>query len=84
MSVLCFSKSTLANHGQSEHSASQCFIVVPPSRCPKSSMGDIVFFGESLPQRFATAVNEDFKKCDLLIVTGTSLMVQPFASLTTR
>ncbi|GFR70383.1 NAD-dependent protein deacetylase sirtuin-2 [Elysia marginata] len=45
---------------------------------------DIVFFGESLPQRFATAVGQDFKKCDLLIVTGTSLMVQPFASLTNR
>lgn len=45
---------------------------------------DIVFFGESLPQRFATAVSQDFKKCDLLIVTGTSLMVQPFASLTSR
>ncbi|KAK3790260.1 hypothetical protein RRG08_034823 [Elysia crispata] len=45
---------------------------------------DIVFFGESLPQRFATAVGQDFKKCDLLIVTGTSLMVQPFASLTSR
>jgi NAD-dependent deacetylase sirtuin 2 len=42
---------------------------------------DIVFFGESLPERFHTRL-ADFKKCDLLIVMGTSLMVQPFASLT--
>ncbi|RUS76074.1 hypothetical protein EGW08_016148 [Elysia chlorotica] len=58
-------------------------------KCTRAGCGgvvkpDIVFFGESLPQRFAAAVNEDFKKCDLLLVTGTSLMVQPFASLTSR
>ena len=42
---------------------------------------DIVFFGESLPYRFYELMNEDFKNCDLLIVMGTSLQVQPFASL---
>eukprot|EP01132_Coremiostelium_polycephalum_P004519 gene4519-5634_t len=42
---------------------------------------DIVFFGESLPSRFSQLVREDFPKCDLLIVIGTSLKVQPFASL---
>lgn len=42
---------------------------------------DIVFFGENLPSRFFEKVNEDFKKCDLLIIMGTSLQVQPFASL---
>ncbi|CAG8600391.1 7164_t:CDS:2 [Ambispora leptoticha] len=40
----------------------------------------ITFFGESLPARFFERV-PDFKKCDLLIVLGTSLQVQPFASL---
>jgi len=45
---------------------------------------DIVFFGESLPDRFADLVQIDFKKCDLLIVMGTSLQVQPFASLVGR
>ena len=42
---------------------------------------DIVFFGEPLPYRFYELMKEDFGKCDLLIVIGTSLQVQPFASL---
>mmetsp|Transcript_27919 Transcript_27919/g.49274 ORF Transcript_27919/g.49274 Transcript_27919/m.49274 type:complete len:125 (-) Transcript_27919:23-397(-) len=44
---------------------------------------DIVFYGESLPPRFRTCIQSDFPKCDLLIVIGTSLVVQPFASLVT-
>ena len=42
---------------------------------------DIVFFGENLPERFFKCMESDFKKCDLLIIMGTSLAVQPFASL---
>ncbi|XP_060068405.1 NAD-dependent protein deacetylase sirtuin-2-like [Ylistrum balloti] len=45
---------------------------------------DIVFFGDTLPKRFAECVEEDFQKCDLLIIMGTSLVVQPFASLSYR
>ena len=45
---------------------------------------DIVFFGENLPERFFKCVRDDFKQCDLLIVLGTSLVVQPFASLIDR
>ena len=45
---------------------------------------DIVFFGENLPQHFFRLAAEDFPKCDLLIVMGTSLVVQPFASLISR
>ncbi|BFZ07182.1 hypothetical protein BsWGS_10221 [Bradybaena similaris] len=45
---------------------------------------DITFFGEALPRRFADLVTKDFAKCDLLIVMGTSLAVQPFASLVNR
>ncbi|XP_056318927.1 NAD-dependent protein deacetylase sirtuin-3, mitochondrial isoform X2 [Danio aesculapii] len=41
---------------------------------------DIVFFGEELPQHFFTYVT-DFPIADLLIVMGTSLEVEPFASL---
>jgi len=41
---------------------------------------DIVF-GEGLPERFFTCLEKDFKKCDLLIIMGTSLTVHPFASL---
>ncbi|KAJ3040803.1 3-phosphoinositide dependent protein kinase-1 [Rhizophlyctis rosea] len=42
---------------------------------------DIVFFGESLPERFHTLLRNDFRVCDLLIVIGTSLQVMPFAAL---
>lgn len=52
--------------------------------CSGTVKPDIVFFGESLPEQFATCVPQDFKKCDLLIIMGTSLAVQPFASLAGR
>eukprot|EP00747_Dinoflagellata_sp_TGD_P191257 gnl/TRDRNA2_/TRDRNA2_54384_c0_seq1.p1 gnl/TRDRNA2_/TRDRNA2_54384_c0~~gnl/TRDRNA2_/TRDRNA2_54384_c0_seq1.p1 ORF type:complete len:522 (+),score=87.75 gnl/TRDRNA2_/TRDRNA2_54384_c0_seq1:121-1686(+) len=42
---------------------------------------DIVFFGESMPKRFNEMSEADFPKADLLIVCGTSLAVEPFASL---
>jgi len=42
---------------------------------------DIVFFGEELPQKFFDCYFEDFQKCDLLLVFGTSLTVQPFCNL---
>lgn len=45
---------------------------------------DIVFFGENLPDKFYELPDKDFKKCDLLIIMGTSLEVQPFASLIER
>ncbi|KAJ1657235.1 hypothetical protein IWQ61_003334 [Dispira simplex] len=45
---------------------------------------DITFFGESLPSRFFQRSVSDLSKCDLLIVMGTSLQVQPFASLIDR
>ncbi|KAJ1965416.1 hypothetical protein IWQ62_002670 [Dispira parvispora] len=45
---------------------------------------DITFFGEPLPSRFFQRSASDLSKCDLLIVMGTSLQVQPFASLIDR
>ena len=44
----------------------------------------IVFFGEDLPGRFKELLEPDFAKCDLLIVLGTSLKVQPFCGLIHR
>ncbi|CAN9507307.1 unnamed protein product [Ophioblennius macclurei] len=41
---------------------------------------DIVFFGEELPGNFMRYLS-DFPRADLLIVMGTSLEVEPFASL---
>lgn len=54
------------------------------SKCEGVVKPDIVFFGESLPERFHKHVTKDMSKCDLLIVMGTSLVVQPFASLVDR
>ena len=42
---------------------------------------DIIFYGEILPDRFYTLIDSDFPQCDLLVIIGTSLTVQPFASL---
>lgn len=45
---------------------------------------DIVFFGEMLPERFHSLADRDFAQADLLIIMGSSLVVQPFASLVDR
>ncbi|CAE8593880.1 unnamed protein product, partial [Polarella glacialis] len=45
---------------------------------------DIVFFGEDLPAKFRTCSKQDFDRCDLVLCMGTSLQVEPFASLVTR
>jgi len=52
--------------------------------CNQLTKPDIVFFGENLPGRFFSAVNKDLPKCDLLIIMGTSLNVQPFAAMVDR
>jgi len=60
---------------------------IPTCQLPKCGgyvKPDIVFFGESLPERFFDCMMSDFPECDLLIIIGTSLTVQPFASLTER
>ncbi|XP_028320270.1 NAD-dependent protein deacetylase sirtuin-2 [Gouania willdenowi] len=53
-------------------------------KCQSVVKPDIVFFGENLPDRFFTLMKTDFPQCDLLIIMGTSLQVQPFASLVSR
>lgn len=40
---------------------------------------DIVFFGESLPDKFHSMIELDKARCDLLIVIGSSLKVRPVA-----
>jgi len=54
-------------------------------KCEQVVKPDVVFFGEALPARFFTMVPQDFGvDCDLLLIMGTSLLVQPFASLIDR
>ncbi|XP_069821792.1 NAD-dependent protein deacetylase sirtuin-3, mitochondrial [Dendropsophus ebraccatus] len=50
------------------------------SACKGLIKPDIVFFGEQLPARFFLHLT-DFPRADLLFVMGTSLEVEPFASL---
>lgn len=54
------------------------------SKCGGLVKPEITFFGEDLPDRFGKMAQVDFKKCDLLIVLGTSLQVEPFNRLITR
>jgi NAD-dependent deacetylase len=42
---------------------------------------DVVFFGESLPTEVLQTAIEEVRSCDLLVVIGSSLVVQPAASL---
>ncbi|GMH76773.1 hypothetical protein TrST_g11389 [Triparma strigata] len=52
-------------------------------KCGGPQKPDIVFFGEKMPRKVQEQMKldmPDLKKCDLLIVAGTSLAVQPFAS----
>ncbi|KAJ7990184.1 hypothetical protein DPEC_G00297680 [Dallia pectoralis] len=53
-------------------------------KCNSLVKPDIVFFGENLPKRFFTSTATDFPSCDLLIIMGTSLQVQPFAAMVGR
>lgn len=61
-----------------------------PCRCAKTNgcqglvKPGIVFFGENLPERYWKSIPKDFDAADLLIVMGSSLVVQPFASLIDR
>lgn len=51
------------------------------SSCGGLVKPDITFFGEALPARFHRRRLTDLANADLLIVMGTSLLVQPFASM---
>ena len=62
----------------------QSYLSGIPHRCPDCgslSKPDIVFFGEELPRRFQQLVEADMDECDLLLVQGTSLLVNPVAAL---
>ena len=52
--------------------------------CPKCGgviKPDIVFYGENLDERALDRAVEETRRCDLMLVLGTSLVVQPAASL---
>ena len=82
-------RTVLRRPGQAGHRVLRCLIKpalpvdisVSPQSCGGLVKPDIVFFGESLPERFWERVPLDFSEADLLIVMGTSLVVNPFAGL---
>lgn len=41
----------------------------------------ITFFGQALPERYEQLIQNDLKKCDLLIIIGTSLKVKPIGNI---
>jgi NAD-dependent deacetylase len=52
----------------------------PPCRkCYGTLKPDVVFFGEALPERAMQAATLHSSDCDLFIVVGSSLVVQPAA-----
>jgi len=55
--------------------------VVPKCSCGGYIKPDIVFFGERLTDKFVKYCQDDLRSCDLLIVLGTSLKVQPVSYL---
>ncbi|GJJ70858.1 NAD+-dependent protein deacetylase sirtuin 2 [Entomortierella parvispora] len=50
-------------------------------RCGGLVKPSITFFGENVPLKFSKMAEHDFDDCDLLIVIGTSLKVEPFNKL---
>mmetsp|Transcript_14850 Transcript_14850/g.35997 ORF Transcript_14850/g.35997 Transcript_14850/m.35997 type:complete len:190 (+) Transcript_14850:613-1182(+) len=49
--------------------------------CGGNVKPDIVFFGESLPDRFHRLLRTDIQEADLLLVMGTSLQVAPVSMI---
>ncbi len=45
------------------------------SKCNGNVKPDIVFFGESFPERFYALLKKDIRKADLMLILGTSLQV---------
>lgn len=56
---------------------------IPPPcpRCGALARPDVVWFGESLPDRSLEAAIEAAERCQVMLVVGTSAVVQPAASL---
>lgn len=51
--------------------------------CQGTVKPDVVLFGEGLPSEFWKYLS-DMPRCDLLVIMGTSLVVQPFAGLANK
>ena len=54
---------------------------VPHCSCGGVMKPNVILFGEQLPLQVLTAAQQDVQACDLMIVAGSSLEVEPAASL---
>ena len=54
---------------------------IPYCSCGGIIVPDVVMYGDDLPEEFFDVLTDDFEQCDLLIVIGTSLKVEPFPSV---
>ena len=50
-------------------------------KCNSLIIPDVVMNDDDLPEEFFEQLDKDFHKCDLLIVMGTSLQVEPFPGM---
>lgn len=57
--------------------------MLPPfcPRCQSPLKSDVVHFGEPIPEDVVVLSTEEAKKCDMMLICGTSASVYPFASL---
>ncbi|RME07816.1 MAG: NAD-dependent deacylase [Anaerolineae bacterium] len=87
------SRKVIELHGNLQRTkCSQCEEIIaqweesetPPPRCPLCGgllRPDVVWFGEALPAAALQAATTAAQHCDLMLVVGTSAVVQPAASL---
>lgn len=56
---------------------------LPPccTECSGALKSDVVWFGEPIPMDVAMQSEEEARKCDVMLVCGTSAVVYPFANL---
>jgi len=57
------------------------FVIPRCEKCNGLVKPAISFFGEPVPDKVSDCAKEDFPKCDLLMVIGTSLKVEPLSRL---
>lgn len=55
--------------------------IPPKCTCGGMLRPDIVWFGEALPEKAIRSASEASRNCDLMVVAGTSAIVQPAASM---
>ncbi|KAL6057149.1 NAD-dependent protein deacetylase sirtuin-3, mitochondrial, variant 3 [Balamuthia mandrillaris] len=77
------SSCSASSSAAADKSTTACQELVIPTceACSGFVKPDVVFFGEPLPAHVFTQSKADLSRCDLLIIIGTSLQVQPFSQL---